>query len=111
MCHLLLLLPLITLPVFWLAPLSIAGPAYAAVLVVSGGVYFLSIRAMHQPVITGVEALAHASGEIIDKQGRFFYVRIQGEVWQAEADEQAAVGDRVEVVSIDRLTLKIRPVD
>jgi len=74
MCHLILLLPLLALPLFWMAPMQFAGPAYAVVLVLSGGIYFLAIRAMHRPVQTGVEALLHSRGEVLDKAGNLFRV-------------------------------------
>ena len=110
MCHLLLLLPFIALPIFWLAPLSVAGPTYAAVVVVSGGVYYLAMRAMRQPVVTGVESLLNETGEVIDQEDRCFHVRVEGEIWKAQADGPLAVGDKVEIVSVDGLTLKVRRV-
>jgi len=109
MCHLLLLLPFISLPIFWLAPLSVAGPAYAVVLVVSGGVYYLAVKAMHRPVVTGVEALLHASGIVVDKQDGVLHVKIHNEIWKARAEEQLGVGDVVTIESVEGLTLKVRP--
>ncbi len=108
MCHLLLLLPFIALPVFWLAPLSVAGPIYAALVVVSGGVYYLAMRAMRQPVVTGVESLLHGIGKVIDREDHCFHVRVEGEIWKAETDDPLAIGDKVEIVSVDGLTLKVR---
>lgn len=46
MCHLILLLPLLALPVFWLIPQSAAIPVYIAVLIVSGGAYYLAFRSV-----------------------------------------------------------------
>ena len=57
MCHLILLLPLLALPLFWLTPLSIALPAYVAVLALSGGIYLLAVRAMHRPDYSSERAL------------------------------------------------------
>jgi len=108
MCHLLLLLPLLFLPVFWMAPLPIAVLTYSAVVVVSGFVYYLAVRAMHQPVVTGAEALLHETGKVIDEEDNYFYVRVEGEIWRAEADDSPAIGDKVEIVSVDGLTLKVR---
>ena len=50
MCHLVLLLPLFGLAVFWLWPPAVAVPVYLAVLVVSAGVYYLALVAMRLPV-------------------------------------------------------------
>jgi len=108
MCHLILLLPLLALPLFWMAPMQFAGPAYAVVLVLSGGIYFLAIRAMHRPVQTGVEALLHSRGEVLDKAGNLFRVRVGGEVWNAESKENLHPGDCVEVVAVEKLRLQVR---
>jgi membrane protein implicated in regulation of membrane protease activity len=107
MCHLILLLPLLALPLFWLAPLSIAVPAYAAVLILSGGIYFLAMRAMHRPVQIGVEALLHSRGEVLGTEGKLFRVRVNSEVWSAESKDTLRSGDRVEVLAIDGLRLRV----
>jgi membrane protein implicated in regulation of membrane protease activity len=107
MCHLMLLLPLLALPIFWLAPLSIAVPAYAAVLILSGWIYLLALRAMHRPVQTGMEALLHSRGEVLAKADGLFRVRVHSEVWNAESKDTLKSGDRVEVLAIDGLRLRV----
>ena len=42
--------------------MSIAVPAYVAVLILSGGIYFLAVRAMHRPVQIGVEVFLSRTG-------------------------------------------------
>jgi membrane protein implicated in regulation of membrane protease activity len=108
MCHLILLLPFLALPLFWLVPMSIAVPVYAAVLLLSGGIYFLAIRAMHRPVQTGVEALLHSRGEVLGKEGNLFRVRVRSEIWHAESKDNLRPGDSVEVVAVEELTLRVR---
>lgn len=108
MCHLILLLPLLALPLFWIFPLPIALPAYGTVLAVSGGVYFLAIRAMQRPVQTGVEALLHSTGNVIGTQGKLFKVRVNSEIWSAESMDTLQPGDCVEVIAVDELRLKVR---
>jgi membrane protein implicated in regulation of membrane protease activity len=108
MCHLILLLPVLALPLFWLAPLSIAVPAYAAVLILSGGIYFLAVRAMHRPVQIGVEALLHSRGEVLAKADGLFRVRVHSEVWNAESKDDLDPGDSVEVIAVDDLRLRVR---
>lgn len=108
MCHLILLLPVVAISLFWFFPLSIAVPTYGVVLIVSGWVYFLAIRAMRRPVQTGVEALMHSIGEVLGKEGSLFRVRVRSEVWNAESTDNLQPGDAVEVVSVDELRLKVR---
>jgi len=109
-CHLILLLPLLALPLFWLTPLSVALPAYVAVLGLSGGIYLLAIRAMHRPVQTGTEALLHRRGEVLGKEGNLFRVRVGSELWNAESKENMHSGDRVEVEAVEELRLRVRRV-
>ena len=58
-------------------------------------------------VRTGVEALVGSSAEVIeacDPRGR---VRFRGEIWHAECDSGAEVGDRVVIEGIHGLTLYV----
>jgi membrane protein implicated in regulation of membrane protease activity len=58
-------------------------------------------------IATGKEALIGSSAEVIeacDPRGR---VRFRGEIWHAECAGGAAVGDRVSVVGVHGLTLRV----
>ena len=60
-------------------------------------------------VRTGVEGLIGTSAEVIedcDPRGR---VRLRGEIWHAECDSGATVGDRVTVTGVEGLTLRVEP--
>lgn len=108
MCHLILLMPVLAIPLFWFVPLSLAAPVYSGILVVSGWVYFLAIRAMNRPVETGIEALVHSTGEVVGKEGDLFCVRVQSEIWNAESTDKLRPGDRIEVIGVEGLMLKVR---
>jgi membrane protein implicated in regulation of membrane protease activity len=111
MCHLILLLPIIALPVFWLLPAGDASSIYAAVLVVSIGVYWLAVQAMRAPVITGIGALMHAIGTVRNVDGRKVSVWVGSELWSAEPEQGLLrVGDAIEVVGAEGLVLKVRKV-
>ena len=110
MCHVLLALPILALPVFWLFPLDIAAPVYAVAFALAVGGYALAFDSMHRPVVSGKEALIHATGvveRIVDGVPSVF---INGEHWTAASsdDQQLEPGDHVEVVSMDGLTLRVR---
>lgn len=45
MCHLILLTPVFSLAVFWIWPLTVAGPVYAVVVALSLWMYALIMRA------------------------------------------------------------------
>ncbi len=109
MCHLILALPLLALPVFWLLPLAAAIPLYGATLALIVGVCVLAVKAMRKPVCAGAEDLLHAVGTVRAMQGRSLTVWVKSEFWSAETrDETITVGDAVEVLAIDGLTLRVR---
>ncbi len=110
MCHLILLLPIITLPMLWLLPLSIGVPLYGLVLIVAFGAYAMVLRAMRRPVTAGPDALIHAIGEVRSVDRDQAHVWVQSEQWAATCSEGVlVVGDMVEVVGRDGLTLQVRP--
>ncbi|MEJ2130423.1 MAG: NfeD family protein [Gammaproteobacteria bacterium] len=108
MCHLILILPLITLPVWWLLPLSIAAPVYGLVSIVSGGVYYLVVRAMRSPLAMGPDLLIGRRGEVV-AAGAQPQIRLGGEIWEAESEYALTPGEQVEVERRERLTLVVRP--
>lgn len=111
MCHLLLLLPLAALPVFWWLPVSLSVPIYGAVVAVSGGAYWLALRAMHRPVETGAEALLNSTGEVIDPRPARLRIRVHGEIWNAKSRDNLRKGQRVKVLKVDGLTLTVCRID
>jgi len=109
MCHLILLLPVVALPVFWLLPAGEAFVVYAAATVFSIGVYWLVLQAMRAPVVTGIEALLHQIGTVRSVDGRKASVWVASELWSAETEPGALkVGDAVEVVGAVGLRLHVR---
>jgi len=109
MCHLILLLPIVALPVFWLLPAGEATVAYAAVLALSLGIYWLVLQAMRAPAVTGIEAMLHRIGTVRSVDGRKASVWVASELWPAETEPGALnVGDLVEVVGSAGLVLAVR---
>lgn len=83
MCHLTLMLPVLSLPIFWLAPGSLAAPIYGVILVASVLIYVYVIRAMRRAVQTGAEGLEHEAGRVIEVDGRRARVRVHSELWRS----------------------------
>ena len=109
MCHVLLFLPVVALPVFWLLPLSIALPVYALALVIALWIYALAIKTARRPAMTGAEGMIGKSGRVVRIEGRTATLLIHGELWSAEAGgEPLAIGETVRVVGIEGLWLKAR---
>jgi membrane protein implicated in regulation of membrane protease activity len=112
MCHLILVLPLAALPLLWLLPAGVSIPLYAAALVAAAWAYWLALRAMRAPVTTGVEALLHAVGTVRSLDGRRAAICLGSELWFTQPSvDPLAVGDRVEVLGMEGLQLKVRRID
>ena len=72
----------------------------------------LALKAQFRRVATGSEGLLDelgmvSSGIAVGAPGK---VRLHGEIWNAEADVAVAEGDRVRVLQVDGMTLRVEPV-
>ncbi|OFZ90487.1 MAG: hypothetical protein A2V78_01315 [Betaproteobacteria bacterium RBG_16_64_18] len=109
MCHLILALPIVALPVLWLLPLGVAVPVYAVTVGISIAVYATAIKAWRMPVRNGIEALLGETGKVARLEGRKVVLSVHGELWSADLDgEPIAVGDQVVVVGFEGFRLKAR---
>ncbi len=111
MCHLILLLPVLGVVVFWLWPLAVAVPAYAAILAVSLLFYYLIMQAMRRPVVTGAEEILRKTGKVLEVRGRKISVRVRGEIWNAESSDRLHSGDYVRITGLDGLVLRVQRLD
>lgn len=108
MCHLVLLLPILGLAVFWIWPLPVAIPVYAVVAALSGLLYAFVLKAMRKPVRTGKEHLVGAVGTVVARTDAGIEVRVESELWTADAmDAGLDVGDVVRVVGLEGLKLVV----
>ena len=107
MCHLILLLPIIGLVVFWIWPLSVALPVYIAILVISGTMYWMILKSMRRPVTTGTRGMIGKSVEVIDMSNHVGHVRAGGAIWNAESSDSLRAGDKATILGVDDLTLRI----
>ncbi|MFC1916824.1 NfeD family protein [Chloroflexota bacterium] len=113
MCHLVLLMPVIALPIFWLMPLNLAAPFYTVIALASGTLYWLIIRSMMKPIVTGAESLVGVSAEVVSRLSPNNYskylVRAGGELWIAHSDNSLQPGEKVNVTSVDGIKLVVAP--
>jgi len=78
------------------------------ILLVSLAFYYFIMRAMHQPVITGREAIIQGTGKVIEVREHKVLVRVRNEIWNAESPDKLRTGDQVEIVSVDGLMLRVQ---
>jgi membrane-bound ClpP family serine protease len=111
MCHVILIgLPLLALSAFWFLPLALALPTFVVLIAATILFYAYLVKAARQPVITGLEAMAHALGRVRSLQGDVAAVWVNSELWLAQAGEELHVGDQVQVVGVEGLRLRVRKV-
>jgi membrane-bound serine protease (ClpP class) len=60
-------------------------------------------------VQTGVEGMVGRRAEVIEPCHPRGRVKLDGEIWNAECAAGAEVGETVEVIEVERLTLVVRP--
>ncbi|MBI4637725.1 MAG: NfeD family protein [Candidatus Rokubacteria bacterium] len=100
-CHLVLLVPVVSLGLFFVLPWPAALGVNALLTAGALGIAIPGMRALRQPVVTGREALigraAEAATDIHDEG----LVRLQGELWTATADGLRIVkGTPVRIVAV-----------
>jgi membrane-bound serine protease (ClpP class) len=85
---------------------------FALSLITAGFFLFIigaAIKARERPVVSGQEEMLHASGEVLDDFEGKGRIRIHGEIWLAESTTPLRRGDRVKVVAVNGLVLKVQP--
>jgi membrane-bound serine protease (ClpP class) len=71
-------------------------------------VSYLVFRSQKEKVTLGVEGLIGEIGVVKDKLSPTGRVFVHGETWRAEADNEIDVGEKVEVVGVEGMVLKVR---
>lgn len=112
MCHLILFMPLLALPIFWFMPLNLAIPIYTVIVLISGLSYRLIRKSMKKRPETGTESLIGAEAEVISrlKPGDHaqYLVRSQGELWSARSPNVLHPGETVNIEAVDGITLMVK---
>ena len=111
MHHLILLLPLFGVVVFWLMPLKIAVPSYAGILLVSGLMYWAILRAMKKIPTTGVSGLVGAKARVVSElhssNEAQYLVETDGELWSANSPDILKPGDDVKITGVEGIKLTV----
>jgi len=111
MCHLLLLMPVIALPIFWLAPLNVAIPIYAVIVLISGVLYWLIVKSMRKTPLVGAESLPGTEAEVVSKLSpghtAQYLVRSQGELWRARSADVLEPGETVRIAALRGISLVV----
>lgn len=97
---------------FWqvLFPMTVAMSLFGAVIAYSIGRTLLSQQTAGVDEMIGLVGRCESAISAGGEGGRKGKVFVRGEYWNCTAEEAIDVGDPVEVVQIDGLTLRVRPV-
>jgi membrane-bound serine protease (ClpP class) len=85
--------------------LAVTAMTTAFILLVVG----FALRARRAPRVTGAQAMIGRRATVVDALRPRGRVRLDGEVWNAEAARQVEVGAEVVVIGVEGLTLRVRP--
>ena len=84
-----------------------------SIALVSAGLFTLVmsllVRAMGQPVVSGLEEIQEAKGYVLDWDGLTGRVRVHGEIWAARSKKPLQPGASVRVNEVEGLTLVVSP--
>jgi len=112
MWHLIIMLPIVGIIVFFLFRPGVAVPIYLVILLASGLVYWSLARAMRRRPKTGREGLMGATARVVARvqlgSSAQYLVRTQGELWGADSPDTLKEGELVTVTGIDGLKLRVR---
>jgi membrane protein implicated in regulation of membrane protease activity len=112
MCHLLLALPLLALPLFWIFPMSVALPAYSATAGLSAMIYWYAMQAMTRPRQNGAEGMVGEIGVVMKTSDGDLRVRVHNELWHAVSPGiELHKGDYLEVVGVEQFTLRVQKLE
>ena len=115
MCHLILLMPVLGLSLFWFMPLSYALPSYVFIVLILGFLYWLITRAMRKPVRDGFQSLIGTEAEIVSKQApdnsAQYLIRSQGELWSAYSTDILQPGEQVNIVAVKGIGVVVERAD
>jgi membrane-bound serine protease (ClpP class) len=85
--------------------IGVTGVTLAFFMLVIGA----ALRARRGPRVTGPAAMVHRRAQVIERLAPRGRVRLDGELWNAEAPGTVEVGDEVVVTGVEGLMLRVRP--
>lgn len=107
MCHVLWMMPILGLPLFWVFDFPLALSLYLGVLGLSGVVMLLTVQSIKQRPASGIEGMMGDVAEVVETIGRRGRVRHHSELWFATAREPIAAGEKVRIVGNKGLCLLV----
>ena len=92
--------------------LGVIGSVATVSGVIMFAIAYMAVKAWRRPVVSGVEEIDHATGEVIatvDPGGGWVFML--GERWHAFSDRPLQPGTQVRVIGRDGLTVRVEPIE
>ena len=70
----------------------------------------LFVKSRSLKVVSGAEEMVGLIGEVVESSEKGYHVLCHGETWSAKSESKLEVGQRVEVVELSHLVLKVKPI-
>ena len=71
----------------------------------------LFLNSRSAKVITGAEEMIGSIGEVMESKEKTYLIRCHSEIWSATSEKKLSVGQRVKVIELSGLILKIKPIE
>lgn len=110
MCHVLWLLPILGLPLFWVLDFGVALPLYLGLLGITAGATMLAVGVMRKPASSGIEAMHGSTAEAVEDLRPRGKVQYRHQLWYASASTPVTKGETVRIVGNRGLCLLVEKV-
>lgn len=108
MCHLLFLLPLIALALFFFLSPGQAVFVFLPLFLIFFSLAWVMWKGFKRPVSTGIEGLLGNGAQVVSKTNYGAKVSLKGELWDVVCGDELSVGEPVRVTGFERMTLIVR---
>jgi membrane-bound serine protease (ClpP class) len=71
----------------------------------------MALRARRAPLVSGVEALVGADGEMVEDADETGWANIRGETWKVKTPGPLARGQRIRVIAVDGVLPRVAPAE
>ena len=90
--------------------MPLAVPTFVVLIGATILFYAYLIKGARRPAMTGIEAMLNALGRVRGVHDGVVSVWVNSELWSARAAEELREGDRVKVIGVDGLKLRVRKI-
>lgn len=106
LCHLLFVMPLLGLGLFYILPFWTALPVYGLSLGISALAFYLILRDTGIPAKNGPESLLGLEGVVV-RGGEEPVMRCRNELWRASSPTPLVKGTRVRIVGVEDMRVMV----